>query len=142
MSDTSRQLHDLLDAAAGDPPHTVTVQAVRRRVARRRIIESVAAVLVAVVVAGAGVAVATQAHGSGVANGPRPAAGAPRYYIQQQFGTRGAVPTVVRASATGRVTATIHCRPGTSLAGEGSPLRPAERSSWSAGRTPGHGPGR
>ncbi|HEY5355016.1 MAG TPA: hypothetical protein VIK57_21440 [Streptosporangiaceae bacterium] len=115
MSDTSRQLRDLLDAAVGDPPHTVTVQAVRRRVARRRIIESVAAVLVAVLVAGVGVAVATQAHGSGVANGPRPAAGAPRYYVQQQFGTGPAASTVVRATATGKVTATVRCQPGTSL---------------------------
>ena len=63
MSETSRQLRDLLEAAVGEPPRTVTVQAVRRRVTRRRTIESVAAAIVAVLVAGLGVAVAARAHG-------------------------------------------------------------------------------
>ena len=109
MSETSRQLRDLLEAAAGEPPHTVTVQAVRRRVTRRRITESVAAAIVAVLVAGLGVAVAARATGSGPASGPRPPAGAPRYYVEQ--GIRSAPPavTVVRATATGAVTATVRC---------------------------------
>jgi hypothetical protein len=34
-----RQLRDLLQAAAGEPPHRVTVEAVHRRVIRRRVVE-------------------------------------------------------------------------------------------------------
>jgi len=37
-----RQLRDLLQAAFGEPPHQVTVAAVRRRVVRRRAMEAVA----------------------------------------------------------------------------------------------------
>ena len=39
-----RQLRDLLDAAAGEPPHRLSVEAVRRRVIRRRVVERVAGV--------------------------------------------------------------------------------------------------
>jgi len=38
-----RQLRDLLEAAAGEPPHRVAAEAVRRRVIRRRVAEFVAA---------------------------------------------------------------------------------------------------
>jgi hypothetical protein len=109
VSETSRQLRDLLDAAVGDPPHAVTVQAIRRRVTRRRIIESAAAAVVAVLVAGFSVAVAVRANGSGPENGPPPSAGVPRYYVEQ--GVRNAPPavTVVRSTATGAVTAAVHC---------------------------------
>ena len=39
-----RELHSLLQAAAGEPPRQVTVAAVRRRVARRRAVEAVAGI--------------------------------------------------------------------------------------------------
>jgi hypothetical protein len=87
----------------------VTVQAVRRQVTRRRIIESVAAAIVAVLVAGLGVAVAARASGSGPASGPRPPAGVPRYYVEQAFRNTPPAVTVIRATATGAVTATVHC---------------------------------
>ena len=109
MSGTNRQLRDLLEAAAGEPPRTVTVQAVRRRVTRRRIIESVAAAIVAVLVAGLGVAVAVRASGSGQPSGPRPPAGVPRYYVEQGFRNAPPAVTVIRATATGAVTAAVHC---------------------------------
>ena len=116
MSDITRQVRELLEAAAGEPPRTVTVQAVRRRVARRRRIESAAAAVAAVLVAGLGVAVATQAHGSGAATGPRPPAGAPRYYVEQGITSALPVVTVVRATATGAVTARVRCPwPGASV---------------------------
>jgi hypothetical protein len=46
-----RQLRDLLEAAAGEPPHQVSAKAVRRRVSRRRARECLAgAAAVAVVI--------------------------------------------------------------------------------------------
>ena len=119
MSETSRQLRDLLEAAVGEPPRTVTVQAVRRRVTRRRIIESVAAAIVAVLVTGLGVAVAVRASSSGQASGPRPPAGVPRYYVEQGFRNAPPAVTVIRATATGAVTATVHCPAGASILGSG-----------------------
>jgi DNA-binding beta-propeller fold protein YncE len=54
-----RQMRDLLDAAVGEPPHQVSVEAIRRRVIRRRVMEYVAtgaalAVTAAAVLAGIG----------------------------------------------------------------------------------------
>ena len=52
MNGMDGRLRDLLDAAVGEPPHQVTVAAVRRRVIRRRVVEAVAgAVAVAVIAA-------------------------------------------------------------------------------------------
>jgi hypothetical protein len=46
-----RQLRDLLEAAAGEPPHQVSAEAVRRRVSRRRARECLAgAAAVAVII--------------------------------------------------------------------------------------------
>lgn len=100
------QLRDLMDAAVGEPPHRVTPEAVRGRVRRRRLKEGASAALAAVVLAGLGVTVAA------VRSGPAPAdvggftPGVPRYYVQESF---GAPHPVVRATATGAVTATIRC---------------------------------
>jgi hypothetical protein len=104
------QLRDLLDVAVGDPPHRVTVEAVRRRMARRRVMEGVAAAIAAVLLTGLGVAVSAQVTSPGPAGGAYSGAGVPRYYIQQSL--RDASPslqTVVRATATGAVTATVRC---------------------------------
>src|SRR5215468_7683206 len=46
-----RQLRDLLEAAAGEPPHRVTAEAVRRRVIRRRVVEFTAAAAAVAVIA-------------------------------------------------------------------------------------------
>ncbi|MGN6176095.1 MAG: hypothetical protein ACTHPS_24570 [Streptosporangiaceae bacterium] len=52
MNGMDGQLRDLLEAAAGEPPHRVTVEAVRRRVIRRRAAEFTAgAVAVAAIAA-------------------------------------------------------------------------------------------
>jgi hypothetical protein len=67
--------------------------------------EGVGATLAVVILAGLGVAV-VQAAGPGPANISGSAAGVPRYYVQESFG--GTQP-VVRATATGAVTATIRC---------------------------------
>ena len=52
MNGMDRQLRDLLEAAAGEPPHRVSAEAVRRRVIRRRVVEFAAgAVAVAAIAA-------------------------------------------------------------------------------------------
>jgi hypothetical protein len=105
-----RQLRDLLDAAAGDPPHRVTVKAVRRRMARRRMMEGAAAAVAAVLLIGLGVAVSAQVTRPGPVGGAYSAAGLPGHYIQQSWtGPSSELMTVVRATATGAVTATVHC---------------------------------
>jgi hypothetical protein len=105
------QLRDLLEAAVGEPPRRVTVDAVRRRVIRRRILESAGIGAVAVVVAGIGVAAAFRVTGANAPSAPVSHAGVPRYYVQASFpGTAGRPqPVVIRATATGAVTATVRC---------------------------------
>jgi hypothetical protein len=104
------QLRDLLDAVVGDPPHRVTVEAVRRRMARRRVMEGVAAAGAAVLLTGLGVAVSAQVTSPGPAGGGYSGAGVPGHYIQQSLsGASSALLTVVRATATGAVTATVRC---------------------------------
>ena len=44
-------MRDLLEAAVGDPPRRVTVEAVRRRVVRRRVIEGIAGAAAVAVIA-------------------------------------------------------------------------------------------
>jgi hypothetical protein len=106
VSEMRGQLRDLLDAAVGEPPHRVTVEAVRRRTARRRMVEGVAAAVAVLLLAGLGAAVSATVTGPGPANGPQ-LPGVPRYYVEQGFrGTSPAV-TMVRATATGAVTATV-----------------------------------
>ncbi len=100
------QLRDLLDAAVGEPPHRVTPDAVRRRVRKRRLKEGVAAALAVLLIAGLGLTVVTVRSGPGPADADGFAAGVPPYYVQESFGGAG---PVVRATATGAVTATIRC---------------------------------
>src|SRR6266700_25159 len=67
MSGTERQLRDLLEATAGEPPRQVSVAAVRRRVRRRRVLEGIAG-LAAVAV----IAVAIPAAAGGLGHGSAP----------------------------------------------------------------------
>lgn len=100
------QLRDLLDAAVGEPPHRVTPEAVRRRVRRRRLTEGAGAALAVLLVAALGVAMAAVRSGPGPADVGGLIPGLPRYYIQKSFEAPG---PVVRATATGAVTATVRC---------------------------------
>jgi DNA-binding beta-propeller fold protein YncE len=60
-----RQLRDLLDAAVGEPPHQVSVEAVRRRVIRRRVVACVAgAAAVAIIAAAVPLGVGALGRGS------------------------------------------------------------------------------
>jgi hypothetical protein len=111
-------LRDLMIAEAGDPPHRVTAEAVRRRAIRRWAAQAGAASLAVVLAVGLGAAVS-----AGVLHSGRPAArggehaGPPRYYISEYYDpkTHNQV-MVVRARASGRVTAVI----GDPLRGSGS----------------------
>jgi hypothetical protein len=96
------QLRDLLDAAVGDPPRRVTVEGVRRRVARRRKLECVTCAAVAVVLLALGTAVSAGDSSRNSAAGAGREADVPRYYV-----TEGYKPVVVRSTATGTVTATV-----------------------------------
>jgi hypothetical protein len=71
VSGIENQLRDLLEAAVGEPPRRVTVEAVRRRMIRRRVGEALSVTAVAVVVAGIALATAFWLPGAGPSSGPR-----------------------------------------------------------------------
>ena len=85
-----RQLRDLLDAAAGEPPRQVSVEAVRRRVTRRRAKQylagaaAVAVIAVIAVIIPAGIGALGHPAGPS-AGGQRPAA-VPTIYISYEGG--------------------------------------------------------
>jgi len=111
VSGVQNQLRDLLETAVGEPPRRVTVETVRHRMIRRRMLEAAGIGAVAVVVAGIGLATAFRVAGANAPSGPVSHAGAPPYYVQVSFpGTTGRPqPVVIRATATGAVTATVRC---------------------------------
>jgi hypothetical protein len=118
VNEMDGRLRDLLEAAVGEPPHRLDLTAVRRRVRRRRGLESAAAATAVVLAAGTGVAVAAGVSGPGPSSAAA-RAGVPAYYVQQATsGSAGTGPLVatVRETATGAVTATVRCpRPGTTI---------------------------
>ena len=89
-----RDLRDLLHAAAGEPPHRVTVAAVRRRVVRRRVVEFAAAAVAVAVIA---VVIPVGIGALGRAHTPRntgPAAA--RVFTSREYGYTEALPAVWR----------------------------------------------
>jgi DUF1707 SHOCT-like domain len=94
--------HAELAALTADIHPGLTGDQLGREPARRRAMACVAAVVAAMLLAGVGVAVFLRAPG------PLPA-GAPRYYVQQGFSEAPPPVTVVRATATGAVTASVRC---------------------------------
>jgi hypothetical protein len=114
-----RQLRDLLIAEAGDPPHRVTVEAVRRRAIRRRAAQAGAASLAVILAVGLGVAVSAGIlrFGTSAARGAGEQAGPPRYYVTQYFDPKARnLVMAVRARVSGRVTAVV----GDPMPGPGS----------------------
>jgi hypothetical protein len=102
------RVRELMEMAAGDPPHRIPVAAVRRRVRRRRLAEGMVAATSAVVLASLGL-VAAQATGgrpgsAAAASSVAAKAGAPAYYYEQGIAT-----SVIRATATGKVTGHVEC---------------------------------
>jgi hypothetical protein len=104
------QLRDLLETAAGDPPRRVTAREVRRRTVRRRLAEYGTAALAAVLLAGLGVAISSQAAGPSPAPVSPSPAGLPRFYVVQvHHDGKSPITTEVRSTATGKVTGTVKC---------------------------------
>ena len=90
MNGMDRQLRGLLEAAAGEPPHRVSAEAVHRRVIRRRVAE-VTAGAVAVAAIAALIPVGLGALGRG--NVPRNAGPvAPRLVTSRHYGYTEALP--------------------------------------------------
>ncbi len=117
MSGTDTRLRELLEIAAGEPPSTVSVAAVRRLARRRRTLRTTIAAASAAVACAAVSIAAAGASGlvSGRPSTPRlSAAGVPQFYVQQgPPAANGFVSVsrraVVRDTATGAVTATVSC---------------------------------
>jgi hypothetical protein len=120
--DVARRLRAELDAVpVPERPWAAVRPALARRRHKRRAMGAVAAVAVVVLVAGLGLA-AARVIGAGPGPSASPRAGSPRYYVQQTYPGTSGRPTrvVVRATATGRVTATVSCpQPGTQIAPQG-----------------------
>jgi hypothetical protein len=118
MSETETRLRELFNIAAGEPPRSVSIPAVRRA-ARRRSRLRVGGSSAAAVLAGLGVAVPVLALGqaappsrSAVPVGLPLGTSVPRYYLQQPDPiviTPVPEPVVVRSTATGAVTARLRC---------------------------------
>ena len=94
MNGMDRHLRDLVQAAAGEPPHRISVEAVRRRVIRRRVVEFAgAAVAVAVIAVIIPVGIGALGHGHGQPNSGPAAA---RVFTSRQYGYTEALPAVWR----------------------------------------------
>jgi hypothetical protein len=109
--DVARLLRAELDGVpVPEQPWVAVRPALVRRRHRRRVMEAVAAAAAVVLVAGLSVA-AAGVFGAGSGPSATPPAGAPRYYVQASFaGPAGRPqPVVIRATATGAVTATVRC---------------------------------
>ncbi len=124
MSGTDMRLRELLEIAASEPPGGVSVAEVRRLARRRRTrhttVGTAAAAAACAAVSIAAAAASGPASGHPSASGP-PAAGVPRYYVQEgsPAGNGFVVyrQAVVRDTATGAVTAPVSCPPGLVLSG-------------------------
>jgi hypothetical protein len=100
-----RHLRDLLEAAVGEPPRRVTVEAVRRRVIRRRVVEyAAAAVAVAAIAVIISVSVGALGHALGRGPGPvkpGPAPSRPRF-TSREYGYTEALPRGWRSGGPAR----------------------------------------
>ena len=102
----SRTYAELAALTADLHVDATSCQPVREPAARHRGVGWVAAAVVAVLLAGIGVAVFTRAPGAPWVPRPLPA-GVPRYYVQQTFGGASGPAPVMRSTATGAVTDTV-----------------------------------
>ena len=88
MNGTDGQLRDLLAAAAGEPPHRISAEAVHRRVIRRRLAEAVA-----VAVAVAAIAVIVPVGIGALGRAPAPSRPGPsRMVTSRQYGYTETLP--------------------------------------------------
>ena len=90
MNGMDRHLRDLLQATAGEPPHRISAEAVRRRVIRRRVVEftaAAAAVAVIAVIIPVGIGALGRAHGR-----PNSGPAAARVVTSREYGYTEALP--------------------------------------------------
>ncbi len=109
MNEMEEQLSRLFNTAAGEPPHRVTVRAVRRQVIKRRIITCTAATAASIIAGTAGLAVSASAGGTGPAVNARHPVVPPRFYIESTSGQGQPSGTFVRSTATGAITGMVSC---------------------------------
>jgi hypothetical protein len=104
----------------------MTAKAVRRRVIRRHMAERATGTAAVVLLTGLGVVMPGQLFGPPATSGGGSApTGAPRYYVQTVMAKPGQQATLVRATATGAVTAKVNCPwPKSAVADQG--LAPAD----------------
>jgi hypothetical protein len=107
------QLSRLLNSFAGEPPHRVTVGAVRRKVVMRRLTAGVTATAAAAFAVGAGLLVSAHAIGTHPPVSANHRTIGPRYYFEETAppGSRQLqdLRDVVRSTATGALTARVRC---------------------------------
>lgn len=114
-SEMEWQLRKLMELAAGDPARQITIDMVRR-LARRRMLAAAACVVAISLIGGAGAAVAARTVGRQQVSASGSPSGAPRYYYEQSFARTDPV-GLIRATASGAITATVRCPgPGSHLA--------------------------
>jgi hypothetical protein len=110
MNDMERNLRDMLETAAGEPPRWVSIDSIRRRAVRRRVTQAGVAGLAAVLAVGLGATLSAYAARNGSpATGNKVSSGPPRYYVEQDFGNKQGAPLkiVVRSRTTGKITSVV-----------------------------------
>jgi hypothetical protein len=107
------QLSRILNSFAGEPPHRVTVGAVRRKVVMRRLTAGVTATAAAAFAVSAGLLVSAHAIGTHPPVSASHRTTGPRYYLEETAppGSRQLkdLQDVVRSTATGTLTARVRC---------------------------------
>ena len=113
-----RQLRDLLEAAVGEPPRKISIETVRRRVARRRTVEYASgAAAVAIIAALVPASIGALGHGraAGRTGAQRLAHGPIAYVVNAGSGTvtpiRTATNTALKPIKTGRLPQAIAITP-------------------------------
>lgn len=107
-SELEWQLRKLMELAAGEPTRQITIDVVRH-LARRRTIAAVVAALAVLLIGGAGAAVAARTGGQPPVGTRGLPSGVPRYYYEQGYTNASKPLDVIRATASGAITATVRC---------------------------------
>src|SRR5579863_2897299 len=105
-----RNLRDMLEQAAGEPPRWVSLDSIRRRAIQRRVTQAAVTTLaVAAVGVGATFSAYAARGGPQATGGSKLPAGPPRYYVQLELGTFAKPREIieVRARATGKVMSVV-----------------------------------
>jgi hypothetical protein len=107
------QLSRILNSFAGEPPHRVTVAAVRRKVVMRRLTAGVTATAAAAFAVSAGLLVSAHAIGTHPPVNASHRTTGPRYYFEETAPPRAKqlkdLRAVVRSTTTGALTARVRC---------------------------------